>query len=203
MRKKYNLLTSIISILVLVAIDQATKWTAYCCLDANDTVIFIPHILSFKLAFNTGAAWGILEGQRFVLTLISLLAVIAVGYFGYKTIDFKNKKLYSIAIVLILGGTLGNLIDRAFYPKGVIDFINFEFMTFPIFNFADSCLTIGMVLLIIYVLFIYKEPKKDVVTEAEKLDNEIVDEIENDNEPTQDKENNEEKVEEEVNNEKN
>ena len=74
-----------------------------------------------------------------------------------KLVDFKNNILLSIALILIDAGAIGNLIDRAFFEKGVIDFLNFEFMNFPIFNFADTCLTIGACVLVVYIIFFYKE----------------------------------------------
>ena len=160
--RKISIIISFAAVILLVLIDQLTKYLAVTNLELNNPpVVFIKYILSFKLAFNKGAAWSILEGQTFILVSISVIASLVVAYLIYKLVDFKKAPLLSIALILIDAGALGNLIDRAFYEKGVIDFLNFEFMEFPTFNFADSCLTIGAVVLMVYIVFFYKEPPKD------------------------------------------
>ena len=168
MKKKIKINTlsviiSLICVIVLIGLDQLTKYIASHneTLLSGEKIIFIKYLLSFELAFNKGAAWSILSGKKFLLVSISVIASLACLSFLVLTSDFKKKKLYSISLILITSGAMGNLIDRAFFKDGVIDFLNFEFMTFPIFNGADSFLTIGAVLLAIYLLFIYKDDKKD------------------------------------------
>ena len=162
MKKKYFIIFSFVAIMLLVGIDQLTKWLC----NTNETLLsgekieVIVDFISFRLAYNKGAAWSILEGQKWLLVSISLIASIAVGVMVVKLVDFKNNLLLSLALILIDAGSIGNLIDRAFYKDGVIDFLYLEFMEFPTFNFADSCLTVGASILMIYVLFFYKEPNK-------------------------------------------
>ena len=146
----------------VVIIDQLTKYIANTneILLSGDKIMFIKHILSFKLAYNKGAAWSILTGKKFFLVSISLIASVLVIYLIIKNVDFKKNILLSCAFTLIASGAIGNLIDRAFYEEGVIDFLCFEFIDFPIFNVADSCLTVGAVILMVYVVFFYKEPEK-------------------------------------------
>lgn len=157
-----SVLIAAFAIIFLVVIDQLTKFFASHneLLINGEEIIFIKHILSFKLAFNKGAAWSILSGEKFFLVSISLIASIIFVYLIIKLVDFKERILLSIALILIEAGAIGNLIDRAFYENGVIDFLNFMFMDFPTFNFADTCLTIGAVVLVVYILFFYKEPEK-------------------------------------------
>ena len=161
--RKISLIISYATVILLVLIDQLTKYLAVTNehLLNGETIMVIKYIISFKLAFNKGAAWSILEGQTFILVSISVIASLAVAFLIFKLVDFKKAPLLSIALILIDAGAIGNLIDRAFYEKGVIDFLNFEFMEFPTFNFADSCLTIGAVVLMVYIVFFYKEPPKD------------------------------------------
>ena len=124
----------------------------------------IKYIISFKLAFNKGAAWSILEGQTFILVSISVIASLAVAFLIFKLVDFKKAPLLSIALILIDAGAIGNPLPKPlhFLPKTTkLYFLNFEFMEFPTFNFADSCLTIGAVVLMVYIVFFYKEPPKD------------------------------------------
>jgi signal peptidase II len=81
-------------------------------------------------------------------------------------VDFKKKKIYSFSLVLIFSGTVGNLIDRLFTGKGVFDFIEVTFVDFAIFNFADSCLTVGVIMLMIYLVF-FEGKNKPKTTEVE------------------------------------
>lgn len=160
--KKNRLLSIIIAVscvIVLVGVDQLSKYIANHneVLLSGQKIMFIKHILSFRLSYNTGAAWSILEGKKFLLVSVSVIASIIFLGMLVKLVDFKNNILLSIALILIDAGAIGNLIDRAFFEKGVIDFLNFEFMNFPIFNFADTCLTIGACVLVVYIIFFYKE----------------------------------------------
>lgn len=162
MQKKYNLLISFACVIVLIGIDQLTKWLCNTneLLLSGEKIVVIENFISFRLAYNKGAAWSILEGKKFLLVSISLLASVVISFMIVKLVDLKNNLLLSIALILIDAGSIGNLIDRAFYSEGVIDFLHLEFMDFPTFNFADSCLTVGAITLMVYVLFFYKEPDK-------------------------------------------
>ncbi len=160
--KYFNIIIAVSAVLLLIGFDQLSKYIANNneILLSGEKIVFIKHILSFRLSYNKGAAWSILEGQKLFLVSISLIAGIAVSILLVKLVDFKNNLLLSIALILIDAGAIGNLIDRAFYEKGVIDFLMFEFIDFPIFNIADSCLTVGALILVVYVFFFYKEEKK-------------------------------------------
>lgn len=103
---------------------------------------------------NYGGAWGILGDHTWILIIISLLFLVFLVLFDLK-MKPKNT-LYTIAFCFIIGGALGNLIDRIFLG-GVRDFICFDFWpSFPTFNLADSFLCIGVILFAIYLLFFYK-----------------------------------------------
>lgn len=164
-----------LAITILVCIfDQVTKQIALHSLQDGETKVFIPHLVGWFLARNTGAAWSILENHHWLLVVISFLAVGVVLYL-MKNIEFKKQKMiYAIALSFILGGAIGNLIDRVvYYQEGVIDFIRLLFMDFPIFNVADSFLTIGTILLVVYLLFFYhpeEEEKNTSKEEKESLD---------------------------------
>lgn len=151
-------LPKILIIFCVLALDLLTKRLFY-----GDNQDFIPGFLGFRdCGLNTGGAWSVLSGN--VILLIILTSVFVIGAIIFDVL-FKNKsKLYTISFAFILGGAVGNLIDRIFLG-GVRDFIFFEFMpNFPTFNVADSFLCIGFILLIIFVLFVYKskdENKKD------------------------------------------
>lgn len=143
-------------VVVLVFIDQLSKILVENLMTLNEQIILIPKLINFHFTYNTGAAWSIFSDQRIFLTILSLLAS---GLFLYmmKNFSFKEEKVYNIALVLITSGTIGNLIDRALRSKGVVDFLEFGFIDFPIFNVADSYLTIGVILLAVYIIFISKD----------------------------------------------
>lgn len=121
---------------------------------------FLPHIIGIRYApLNTGAAWSFLSGHTWLFCLLAFVFIAGAIFFDIK---FKGKKgvVYSLGIGFLLGGTIGNLIDRLVL-SGVRDFLFFEFWeTFPTFNFADVSLTVGCILIAIYVLFLYKPKEK-------------------------------------------
>ena len=145
-------LTKCIVIPIVILIDLITK-----ILFEGQYFVLIPKLLSVYSHHNTGAAWGIFSGKLWLLLTITIVFLVAILLFDW---FFRNNNLfYNISISLIIGGALGNLIDRIFLGY-VRDFIRFEFWpSFPIFNIADSFLFIGAVLLTIYILFFYKERK--------------------------------------------
>jgi signal peptidase II len=124
---------------LVVILDQATKAIAVVQLKSCDSRTVINKVLSLTLVRNTGAAFGIFKDQAVLFVLISIAAVIAVTFYL-----LRKKTSYYLPLALVLGGTAGNLIDRLRFGY-VIDFIDFHF--WPVFNVADSCITIGMVLL--------------------------------------------------------
>ena len=134
-------------VLVLVA-DLVTKHFLF------DVEYFnlIPNVISIASnGGNTGAAWGIMNGKTGMLILISCIMLVALFIFN-KFVGNKNT-LYCIAFGLIIGGAVGNLVDRIALSY-VRDFIFLDFWpTFPVFNVADSCLCVGAVLMAVYILF--------------------------------------------------
>ena len=139
---------SLIAVIVLVVIDQIIKHWAVSALAAS-SVTLIKGVLSFTYYENRGAAFGLMQNmQTYLITAtIIILAVIMVLVCMGK---IKGNLLIS-SITLIIAGGIGNLIDRV--ANGyVIDYIYFELINFPIFNFADCCVVVGCGLMILYVL---------------------------------------------------
>ena len=156
MRK--NIILLIILSLAFIGLDQLTKLLIVKNMEIGETIPLIKGVLHITSHRNFGAAWGILQGEIVFFVIITL---VSFGIFGYlaKDIDFKNKFLYSISIAMFFGGTIGNFIDRI-GGKGVVDFIDFRIINFPIFNVADICLTVGCALLAVYVIF-FDKPKEE------------------------------------------
>lgn len=132
-------------------LDIITKqWAAI----TNVNVEIIPDFFYLSYSRNTGAAWSILEGNQWLLAMISFSVGIGLGYYYLK--NYKTFSVYNhLGISLFLSGTWGNFIDRALFPEGVIDFLSFRFgnYIFPTFNVADSALTIGVIILFVTSLF--------------------------------------------------
>lgn len=143
MNKKPILFIFSISLLV-VMLDQLTKYIISKALNLSESISLIRNVLEITYIRNTGAGFGILQGSNTILIFTSLIIIGIILFYLDKIL--KEKPTY-IPVALILGGAIGNLIDRIFLGH-VIDFIYFRF--WPAFNVADSCISIGAVWLIIY-----------------------------------------------------
>jgi len=136
----------------VVLIDQLTKFLALANLHPFESVPFIFDTIRFNLVFNDSAAFSIGGSATWVFTLLSSLATLALLWFGPK---FRTTG-WLILIGLALGGVVGNLIDRLFrypgFPNGhVVDFIQIPF-NFPIFNIADSAITISAAIIAMRII---------------------------------------------------
>jgi signal peptidase II len=136
----------------VVLIDQITKSLALTNLHTFQTVPFILDIVRFTLVFNDSAAFSLGGSATWVFTLLSTIASLALLWFGPK---FRTTG-WLILIGLALGGVVGNLVDRLFrspgFPNGhVVDFIQIPF-NFPIFNMADSAITISAAIIAIRII---------------------------------------------------
>ncbi len=149
-------LRHLIYFILLITADQLTKYWARTYLIEKGPVDIIPGALELRYHTNTGAVWGILQGRVSVLTIITGIALILLIFLYFKTPEGKRYTPLRILWVFIIAGAVGNLIDRIAL-KHVVDFIYFSLIDFPIFNVADSYLTVSSVLLIILALFYYKD----------------------------------------------
>lgn len=153
------LIWELVIALGVVFLDLLTKKLAETLLVSLPGYSFplIDGVLHFTYARNTGAAFSMLEGQRTFFIVVAVLAVIAMVAF---LIYSKNpSKLLKIGVALMLGGTVGNTVDRVLFGY-VRDMIDFRLINFAIFNIADSALCIGVGLIVVYVLFFYKPDDK-------------------------------------------
>ncbi|MEK6869253.1 MAG: signal peptidase II [Nanoarchaeota archaeon] len=144
MERKYNVVFS--TALIIILLDQTTKFLVKNALQLNQTLPIISNVFHLTYINNTGAGFGILKAQALILIFISV-AVIGIILYNFDRIK-NNETLLQILAGFVLGGTIGNLIDRLAYGH-VIDFLDFQI--WPIFNFADSFVTIGVIGLIIYL----------------------------------------------------
>lgn len=166
------LIVSLAVIVLSVLLDQITKHIAVTSLKPIDVHAFIPKIVEFNYETNEGIAWGMLQGQGWLFIPISMLAICLVIFF---IVRFRKNisPLLSLALAMIAGGGIGNQIDRIVNGY-VVDFLNFLFIDFPVFNVADCFVTVGFVLAVIAVIFydrafIFEDkPKKSDQNTAEK-----------------------------------
>ena len=139
--------TNIYSYAVLVLIiDQVIKVIVSNHLTESKELQVIKNIISICYTHNTGAAFSILQNQKYLLILLALIALVIID--RYITNLKEASKLEQVSYSLIIGGIIGNLLDRIFYSS-VIDYILLKFIDFPIFNLADSCIVIGVIILIV------------------------------------------------------
>ncbi len=162
-KKKLRLVLDVICVLVLIAVDQATKYFAVTNLMNQKPFVVWDGVFELHYLENRGAAFGMLQGQKifFVLIAVIILAVIV-----YVLVKAPYQKMYNklhITLVFIASGAIGNLIDRLRYDY-VVDFLYFSLINFPIFNVADIYVTLSSIYLVILLLFVYKESDLEFLT---------------------------------------
>ncbi|EGQ0374492.1 signal peptidase II [Staphylococcus pseudintermedius] len=151
MKQQYYIGLSLFITLIILIGDQLTKFIIRTQMTLGESFAVVPKFLYITSHRNNGAAWGILSGKMTFFYIITIIVLIALIVFYIK--EAKNNMLMQIAISLLFSGALGNFIDRVSSGE-VVDFIDTVIFgyDFPIFNIADTSLTIGVVLLIIVLL---------------------------------------------------
>lgn len=154
-----------IIIAVLFVLDQITKTYVKTNLSLGQSNEVIKDFFYFTHVENTGAAFGILKNGRYFFIVLTIIISAVLVY-----IIVKNKSAFlRLSISIVLGGALGNFMDRLLYGR-VTDFFDFYIFgyDYPVFNVADACINIGTILLFIYIIFIYKEPDGEESENSEK-----------------------------------
>ena len=149
-----QLKTLLLTLFLSVLLDQIIKIVVSYNMGINDTISIINNFFSITYVTNIGAAWSILSGGRILLILLAILAINLI-YFMFiykKEVDKKNQIFYG----LLLGGIIGNLVDRIVFGY-VIDYLDFNIFgyNFPIFNLADILITLSVV----FIIFLSKRSK--------------------------------------------
>lgn len=169
------MLLGAILIIGLVLLDQVFKILSIYLANGSEGLIkiLIPDVLEFHYINNPGASFGMGEGMQLLFFVVTIIALLIFGYLFYE-IDFKKKKVFSLAIILFIAGTFGNAIDRMFRPMGVVDMFNMpilnyllSFLNIPdfIFNMADVYMNFAVILFIIDLLFLERK-RVDVKNET-------------------------------------
>ena len=157
MKRSNRLSTTVILTSLIIVFDQITKLIISSCMDIGDSFKLIPYIVNISYVRNKGAAFGMLSDHRWIFMTFSVLA-LGVMFYILKTTKIRSKLFY-IAFAFIFGGGIGNMIDRIVLGS-VIDFIEFDFVEFAIFNVADSFLTVGVIIMAVFLLFFEKNEKQ-------------------------------------------
>lgn len=135
-------------IVAIVILDQTVKHLIVGSIKLNDNISVVDGILSLAHIRNYGAAWSMLLGQIWFFVIISTVSLGVMAFFFWK---FRNRPLYLTGLSLMIGGTIGNFIDRLRLGY-VVDMFQLDFINFPIFNVADCALTIGVAVILIAML---------------------------------------------------
>lgn len=144
---------------LMILLDQVIKFLVRANIPLGESVPFLPHIMDLTYVQNTGAAFSMLAEHTWVLTILSAAIVVVIAVLVARGVLAGRLGRFSAA--LIMAGGIGNLIDRLFL-KFVTDMFQTTFINFAVFNWADCCITVGAVLLFVYLLFFYgKDAKKE------------------------------------------
>lgn len=157
---------------IVIIIDQIIKFVISNKMTIKQEIEIIPNFFSLYYVKNTGAAFSILQNQRLLLIIVSLVFLFFIDRFIEREKDLN--KLSIISLGFIIGGIIGNLIDRLI-QDGVIDYLSFQFgkYLFPIFNIADSFIIVGIILLIVGIIKEEKENKLRKIPIKERLSDQV------------------------------
>ena len=150
----------IIAVVILILLDQGTKFWALASLKPIHNVTLVEGFMDLTFVENRGVAFGMFSGQRWFILLLT--GIIAVGLIWFYKAMPKKKEYFPlrVSLVMVLSGAIGNIIDRLFRGY-VVDFFEFTFFEWPVFNVADIYVVVGVTLLALMILFVVKDEDLD------------------------------------------
>lgn len=171
-----NCIIQLLLLFLFLAADRLTKLAAVNSLKGKESIVLIDNVLELKYLENSGAAFGIFQNRQWLFYIITAVVIIIVCFLWIRVVrsskryikskgDELNNKTFSDAmffnyiLIILAAGALGNLYDRIIHSY-VVDFIYIKAVNFPVFNFADICVTGAALLVVIFFIFIYKEDKE-------------------------------------------
>ncbi|MCR5581952.1 MAG: signal peptidase II [Pseudobutyrivibrio sp.] len=154
--KSISLILSFILICVLIVLDQFSKAMAITHLMNKEDIVLIPGVLQLHYLENTGAAFSILEGKQVFFAILTPILLLALVYIMLKMPRVKKFSILNSIIIFLIAGAIGNYIDRIL-NNYVVDFIYFSLINFPVFNIADCYVTVAVFVLLVVVMFFYKD----------------------------------------------
>jgi signal peptidase II len=161
--------------IVVFLLDQTTKWMIVNKIPLHEARSVIGEFFQITSHRNRGAAFSILQDQRWFFVVVTLIVMVGIVWYIRRTIR-EGKKLLSFALSLLLGGALGNFLDRALFGE-VVDFLQFRFQftlfgkeidyIYPIFNVADSAIVVGVLLIFVDSIIAWRKEKKGAAHEQQ------------------------------------
>ncbi len=154
--KRNSCIIGMVSVLILLVLDQFTKYLAATYLKGGHSIVLLKGVFQLHYLENRGAAFGIMQGMKIWFVIGTLLMLAVMIFIYWKSPMDPKFKWARLIIIILTAGAVGNLIDRLRLDY-VVDFFYFELINFPIFNVADVYVSCGMVLLVLFCFFYYKE----------------------------------------------
>ena len=155
-KRSVMLIIDLLIFVILLSVDQFTKYLAITKLKGNYPFVLIDGVLEFNYLENRGSAFGMLQNQKYFILFICVIFLAVIMFFLFRLPEKKKFISMHILLSLIVAGGIGNMIDRIRFDY-VIDFISFTLIDYPIFNVADCYIVVGTIVLFILFLFVYKE----------------------------------------------
>lgn len=171
-QKKILLAADFFGMLLLIIADQLTKAFAVQHLKDKPAYIILDGILELNYLENKGAAFGMLQNQKVFFIFVAVVILSVIVYVLFKTPDQRKYRMLHLLLSLIAAGAIGNMIDRIRLDY-VVDFIYIVLINFPIFNVADIYVSVATAILVILLLFVYKEQDLNFISFKQKKYREI------------------------------
>ncbi|MCR5801745.1 MAG: signal peptidase II [Lachnospiraceae bacterium] len=163
-KNEYNrvlmLITDLVIAVALMIFDQYSKQLAIANLKGKEAIVLIDEWLQLEYLENRGSAFGILQNQKLFILFISLIFMGFMVFFILRLPLWRKFVFAHVFLSMIISGGIGNAIDRLKFDY-VVDFIYVVKIRFPIFNFADCCVVVGVFGMLFLFLFVYKESDLD------------------------------------------
>lgn len=157
MRKRTKmLLIDVVVMLVLLGLDQLTKYLAIINLKNHPAIVLWDGVLELNYLENRGSAFGMLQNQKFFILFIGVVFLAVILFFLFKLPEERKFCTVHILLTAIVAGGVGNMIDRLRFDY-VVDFISFVLIHFPIFNVADCYIVVATIVLFLLFLFVFEE----------------------------------------------
>lgn len=155
-KKGLQLFVNFISILLLIGLDQGSKYLAVLQLKGKTDFILWKDVFVLHYLENRGAAFGMLKNQKLFFVFVAVVILTLIIYVLVKIPQNKKYRVMQCFLVMIAAGAVGNMIDRLLHDY-VVDFFYFVLINFPVFNVADIYVTVGTIVLALCILFFYQE----------------------------------------------
>lgn len=156
LKRTKMLLIDVVVMLVLLGLDQLTKYLAIINLKNHPAVVLWDGVLELNYLENRGSAFGMLQNQKFFILFIGVVFLAVILFILFKLPEEKKFCAVHILLSAIVAGGVGNMIDRLRFDY-VVDFISFVLIHFPIFNVADCYIVVATIVLFLLFLFVFEE----------------------------------------------